>query len=456
MNRKTILKITALTAVLGLLAGCGGTVPPAVRPGSTVESVSGGITDAPVSDTGAADSAGTAEAVGTTGETAPVTTAPETEAVTTEAATEAVTTEAVVTEAPVTTEAPAEDPLWTKAAAMSLEDRVAQMFVVTPEALTGISGPVTLAGDTTRAAYDRIPVGGLIYMGQNLENKTQTENLCWNMQQISLDRTGLPVFLCVDEEGGTVARVSGSGKFNVPAIENMSQVTDPERAREIGSTIGGYLAELGFNVDFAPVADVLTNRDNTVVRSRSFGADPAAVTALDRALAEGLQSKGVLPCYKHFPGHGATAEDSHQGYAVSHRTREELLNAELVPFRDAAEQGIPFVMVGHISTPELTSDGLPASLSPALVTDLLRKELGYAGIIITDALGMGAIAQHYKPGEAALLAVKAGNDMLLLSDHLEESYQAVLEAVRSGEISEDRITESVCRILRAKQSLPAR
>ena len=349
------------------------------------------------------------------------------------------------------------DPVEELLRGMTLEEKVAQMLVVTPETLTGVTGAVTVAGETTRAAFDRCPVGGVLYMGKNLQNPEQVRNLCGNMQQISRQRTGLPVFLCVDEEGGSVARISGTGRFGIPAIEDMAEVGasgDPDRAREIGRTIGGYLRDLGFNVDFAPDADVLTEPENQVVRRRSFGSDPELVTEMAAACADGLLEQGILPVYKHFPGHGATAADSHQGYALSPRTLEELLACELLPFRDAAARGIPMIMVGHISLPEVTADGLPASLSPALVTGLLREELGYEGLIITDALGMGAIAQHYTPGEAAVLAVKAGNDLLLVSEHLDESYAALLEAVRSGEIPEERIDESLRRILAVKKDLP--
>lgn len=438
MLNKRILVWAALAATVGLLTGCGGTVPPAVRP-----------TDA----TGADSTAISTQETWTTADTEaePVTTAQSTEPAP-ESTSEVATTEQVSTAAPETQETgPGEnDPIWDRVAQMSLEDRVAQLLIVTPEALAGVDGPVTMAGETTKAAFDRCPVGGILYMGQNLEDRVQVENLCWNMQQISLERTGLPAFLCVDEEGGTVARISGSGKFDIPAFENMAEVRDADRAKEIGRAIGVYLSELGFNVDFAPDADVLTNPANTVVRSRSFGADPEAVRRFAAAYAEGLKSQGILACYKHFPGHGATAEDSHLGYAVSNRTREELLASELVPFRDAAEQGIPFIMVGHITTPKVTEDGLPASLSRELVTDLLRGELGYDGIVITDALSMGAISQNYKPEEAAVLALQAGNDMLLLSDHLTPSYTAVLEAVRSGKISEEQINQSVYRVLKLK------
>ena len=336
---------------------------------------------------------------------------------------------------------------------MSLEERVAQMFIVTPEALTGVSGAVTRAGDITREAFARFPVGGVIYMGQNLVSCEQTKGMLADMQTISIERTGLPAFLCVDEEGGSVARISGSGRFDVPRIESMNKVKTEERAGEIGKTIGGYLSDLGFNVDLAPCADVLTNAKNTVVKARSFGKDPQNVALLAGAYAEGLIEHGVLPTYKHFPGHGATSEDSHEGYAVSERSLDELYSGELVPFIDAAERGIPFIMTGHITVPKVSDDGLPASLSPALTQSLLRETLGYRGVIITDSLNMGAITQRYTPGEAAVMALLAGNDMLLFPDSLEERFGAILEAVRTGRITEERIDESARRIISLKLSL---
>lgn len=340
---------------------------------------------------------------------------------------------------------------------MTLEEKVAQMFIVTPEALTGISGAATVAGETTRASFDRIPVGGILYMGQNLETPAQTRALLSGMRQISLDRTGLVPFLCVDEEGGQVARIGGNPAFGVPKLPPMSELGktgDPQTAREAGRTIGAYLRGLGFNLDFAPCADVLTNPNNQIVRSRSFGSDAAMVSQMVRAFSEGLLAEGILPCCKHFPGHGGTAEDSHEGFAVLHMDMEQLKNsAELAPFLDAAAWGAPMIMAGHISVPEATGDDRPASLSKTLL-DLLRgEELGYEGLIVTDALDMGAISQRCGPGEAAVQAILAGNDLLLEAGNLQESYESVLAAVRDGSIPEDRIDKSVLRILRVKERL---
>ena len=439
MYRNIIRSISILLALL-LLGGCAAPKPapvedptlPTLQPEGTEEAVS---TEswAPV-------------------ETEQTPTEPPTDETTEAPSTEPAPTEPTPTEAPKTEE----EQLWEEIAAMTLEEKVAQMIICTPEALTGITGTATMAGEKTKAAFDALPVGGILYMGGNLQSPEQVKNLCWNMQQISLRRTDLPVFLCVDEEGGTVARISGTGRFDVPAIANMSEIGaagDPAQARAIGEQIGTYLSDLGFNVDFAPDADVLTNEANTVVRYRSFGTDGALVSEMACALAEGLQSKGVLATFKHFPGHGGTAEDSHEGFAVSYRTLDELRQAELIPFRDAAINKIPFVMAGHITLPNVTDDGLPASLSHELLTEILRGELGFEGIIVTDALSMGAIAQNYTPAQAAVLAVQAGNDMLLISDNLQAYVDAIVEAVRSGEIPEQRIDESVYRIVKTKLAM---
>lgn len=359
---------------------------------------------------------------------------------------------------PLPTEPPEEDEAHRLLRELSLEERVAQMFVVTPEALTGVTGPVTAAGESTRAAFDRLPVGGILYMGQNLVSPDQTRAMLAGMDAISRERIGLPAFLCVDEEGGDVARISGNPAFGVEAVPPMAELDtqgNPEVAREAGLSIGAYLRDLGFNTDFAPCADVWTNPENRVVRSRSFGSDPDTVCRMARALAEGLLEQEILPCYKHFPGHGGTAEDSHLGFARLDMDLETLKSSpELAPFLDGAAWEVPMIMTGHIAVPAATGDELPASLSGKLIALLRGPETDYQGLLITDALNMGAVTARYSPGEAAVLAVQAGNDLLLVADHLEEAYSAVLEAVRNGEIDQERIDESVLRILRAKERLP--
>jgi|GEM_PF-160548 len=340
-------------------------------------------------------------------------------------------------------------------AGMSIEDKVAQLFVITPEQLTGLE-PVTAAGQTTQNAINSYPVGGLIYKKENLVDTAQTTEMIANTQQYSKARTGIQLFTCVDEEGGTVRRISGNAGFSAPDIPDMADVGatgDVSLAGSYGTTIGSYLAPIGFNVDFAPDADVLTNPDNEVVARRSFGSDPNLVSSMAQSYAAGLESQGVLPCYKHYPGHGATTGDTHAGYAYSDRTLEQLQASELVPFQDAVNQGAQMIMAAHIAVPNVTGDETPASLSSTLVTDILRNQMGYKGIVITDDMEMGAIVNSYGTPEACVKAIEAGDDLLLVSTGFRESYQAVLGAVQSGRLTEARINESLQRILTVKQQM---
>ncbi len=439
MIRGKALRLLCCLAILGLAAGCGGG-----QAASSESWTSPGLsTELPALTS--------TEAVASTQELMTVPTIPETEAPS------SLPTESVPETAPVPETSPSQPELSPEEllARMSPEERTAQLFLVTPEALTGVQGAVTVARETTRNAFDRIPVGGVIYMGQNLQSPEQVKALLSGMQQISLDRLGLPIFLSVDEEGGTVARISGNPAFGQQPIADMARIGDSgdtALALETGRTIGRYLRELGFNLDFAPCADVLTNPDNRVVQRRSFGSDPDRVIAMAGALAQGLQEQGVLPCYKHFPGHGGTAEDSHLGFALLHMDLESLKTSqELKPFLDAAARDIPMIMTGHITIEG--GDGLPASLSPTLIGLLRGPELNYQGLLITDALSMGAITERFSPGEAAVKAIQAGNDLLLVPEHLEEAYNAVLEAVQNGTLSQERIDESVLRILTTKLEL---
>ena len=336
---------------------------------------------------------------------------------------------------------------------LSLEEKVAQLFVVLPEQLVGNVSCVTAAGEATREAINNRPVGGIVYLESNLVSPQQTKTMLQNVQQYSMDRLNLPMFLCVDEEGGQVTRLAGKAGFDLPVYDNMSVIGsrgDTEQACQMGESIGQYLYDLGFNTDFAPVADVLTNPNNQVVRYRSFGSDPEMVKNMTDAVSRGLASKKILATYKHFPGHGNTAADTHAGYAYSNKTKEELYQCELIPFIQGIEDEVPFIMMGHISLPNIVGDDTSASLSKTIVTDLLIDELGYKGLIITDALNMGAVSQQYSSAQAAVKALNAGVDMLLMPADFNAAYQGVLAAVQSGEISEERIDESVEKILKTK------
>ena len=327
--------------------------------------------------------------------------------------------------------------------------------MVTPEALTGV-GTVTQAGTATQEAVNAYPVGGVIYFSQNLQDPDQTRTMLENTQRYAMERTGIPIFLSVDEEGGQVARVGSNPAFGVEKIGNMSDVGsrgDTQEAYEIGSTIGTYLSDLGFNMDAAPDTDVLTNPENQVVKYRSFGSDPELVARMAAAELKGLNDQGIIGMYKHFPGHGGTTADSHEGYAYVDDTQEELKSGAFIPFQDGIDNGIQVIMVSHISCPNVTGDNTPATLSEMMITDILRGEMGFDGMVITDALNMGAITAQYSSSEAAVAALNAGADMLLMPEDFQSAYKGVLSAVESGTVSEARIDESVRRILEVKVSL---
>ena len=335
---------------------------------------------------------------------------------------------------------------------MTLEEKVCQLFMITPEALTGV-GTVVQAGTSTKNAIDQYPVGGLIYFSQNLQDPGQTRTMLANTQQYAKERTGFPIFLSVDEEGGQVARVGSNPAFGVEKIGNMSDVGsrgDTQEAYEVGSTIGAYLSDLGFNMDAAPDTDVLTNPNNQVVKYRSFSSDPQLVTEMAASELRGLNEQGIIGMYKHFPGHGGTTDDSHEGYAYVDDTLEELKSGAFVPFQDGIDNGIQVIMVSHISCPNVTGDNTPATLSKMMITDILRNDMGFDGMVITDAMNMGAITARYSSSEAAVAALNAGVDMLLMPEDFQSAYQGVLGAVKDGTVSEERIDESVRRILELK------
>lgn len=332
---------------------------------------------------------------------------------------------------------------------MTLEEKVYQLFIITPEALTGVK-PVTAAGETTKNSLEKYPVGGLIYFAQNLKNPEQTTKMLQGVMEFSYEVEGLPLFTCIDEEGGRVSKIGRNAAFGVDKIGCMQDVKDVKEAYAVGETIGAYLAKLGFNLDFAPDADVLTNKDNEVIGDRSFGEDPDRVLELATAVSDGLHSQKVLSAFKHFPGHGATLGDTHEGFAYTDKTYEELLKSELKPFMKAAENGVNVVMVAHISVPKVTGDDTPCTLSKKMITDVLRNDLGYGGIIVTDALSMGAITQKYDSVQASVMALDAGVDMLLMPQDFKQAAQGILKVVERGEMSEERINESLRRIIKAK------
>lgn len=328
---------------------------------------------------------------------------------------------------------------------MPLEDKVAGLFIVTPEAITGV-GTAIQAGDGTREALSKYAVGGIVYFTKNIQSEEQLKEMIDNTKLY----TKYPLFIAVDEEGGSVSRVADAGLgTKVDTAQAIGAASDAGNAYQAGSTIGGYLSDLGFNLDFAPVADI-NSVEGGALGSRAYGSDAATVTPFVTSMLQGLEEQKVTACLKHFPGIGSSTQDTHDGMATTDRTLEEFQANEFTVFQAGIDAGANMIMVGHLSASALTGDNTPCSMSSAVVTDILRNEMGFKGVIISDALNMSAITEYYDSDVAAIMALRAGCDMILMPEDFEKAYNGVLQAVQDGTISEERINDSLRRIYRIK------
>lgn len=334
---------------------------------------------------------------------------------------------------------------------MTLEQKVGQMFNIRVENLTGSTAASKDPADDLKDAFQQRPCGGFTLFAANIINPNQI--LKFND---FLHGLGSYPLLCIDEEGGTVARIGRNSNFNVPTFTSMGDVGatgNTKNAFDAGSTIGSYLFLYSFDVDLAPVADVNSNPENPVIGKRAFSSDPQIAAEMSSQFLLGLQGKKVEGCLKHFPGHGDTQTDSHYGFAETLKTWDEMLECEMIPFKKGIETGARMVMTAHISAPNVTGSSEPSTLSKIILTDKLRGELGFQGIIITDAMGMGAITQAYSDGDAAIKAIKAGADIILCPADYADTFDTVVHAVENGTIEESRINESVARILALKKDI---
>jgi len=328
---------------------------------------------------------------------------------------------------------------------MPLEDKVAGLFIVTPEAITEVSTAVK-AGEGTQKALAEYAVGGIVYFEKNMKSEEQFKEMLENTEYYSK----YPLFLAVDEEGGKVARLAKAGLVQgVGSAKEIAATGDAANAYQAGTTIGTYLADYGFNLNFAPVADI-SNVEKSALGDRAYGSDAVSVSAFVTNALLGLEEQGITGCLKHFPGIGSTKQDTHDGIAVTERTAEEFRAEEFTVFKAGIDAGADMIMAGHISAPGLTGDNTPCSLSNSVITGILREELGFDGVVITDALNMSAISEYYSADQAAVLALRAGCDMLLMPENFKEAYNGVLQAVQDGTISEERINDSLRRIYRIK------
>ena len=329
-------------------------------------------------------------------------------------------------------------------AGMTLEDKVSGLFFITPEALTG-TDTVIQAGDTTRDKLGEQPVGGLVYSSKNIRDEAQLKEMLQNTKSYSKSA----IFLGVTEEGGSLSPVAESGLVeNVGKMSDIGAAGDAQAAQAAGSTIGNYLAGYGFNVNFAPVSDVVV--EGNALGERAFGTEQGQVSGMVSAFVEGSESSGVSACLKYFPGLGDVAGNASEGMVTSDKAIEAFMERDFPVYQAGISAGADFVMVSHLSLPNVTGDNTPSSLSGKMVTEILRGQLGFGGIIITDAMNVAAITEYYTAGEAAVKALQAGVDMIFMPEDYTQAYEGVLEAVQNGSVTEEQINESLRRIFRVK------
>ena len=351
---------------------------------------------------------------------------------------------------------------------MTLREKVGQLFYVRPECLDTtihFNQPSSIDGSTDdikaiklqtvnatmKGVNEKYPVGGIILYAHNIEDEAQLAAFIPQIRALK----GSPL-LCIDEEGGRVARIGNNANFTVEKFESMGAIGatgDPKNAYHCGNTIGTYLHRYGFDIDFAPVADVNTNPENIIIGARAFSDNPEVAAQMVTNYLQGLKDAGVTGCIKHFPGHGDTKTDTHFGYAQSMKTWDEMLGCEMITFKAGIQWGTQLIMTAHIATPNVTGSNIPATMSSVILQDKLRGELGYQNIIITDGMEMGAITQQYNNAEASVGTLQAGADIILGPQNFVDAFDAVIKAVEDGTLTEERINQSVRRILKLKKLL---
>ncbi len=346
---------------------------------------------------------------------------------------------------------------------MSLREKVGQMFWIRPEYLIeeiadGTVTPTTaewpnynVTSLTTEMAnlYNEYPAGGIILFAHNCVDPQQLKTFVPQLKALK----NAPL-LCIDEEGGRVARLANNPAFGLNKYESMTWLCQNGKQKAVYDAayyIGSYLKEYGFDLDFAPVADVNSNPDNPIIGTRAFSSDADSVGMMVCSYLDGLSANGIIGCVKHFPGHGDTKTDSHLGYAETKKTWAEMTACEMVPFKAGIQHGVETIMTAHITAPNVDNSNVPSTMSSLILQDKLRKELGYTNLIVTDAMEMGAISQQYTPEDAAVKSIQAGVDVVLCIHNYKKAFDAVVNAVKAGTISEERINESVRRILLIKK-----
>ena len=340
---------------------------------------------------------------------------------------------------------------------MSLEEKVGQLFICDPGMLCGV-WETSSANQTLLNNLKKFQPAGFVFFKPNIVSPQQTKQFIADLQSASK----IKLLISVDEEGGPVSRIGSNPLMNFkkqPAMSDIGKTGKPQKAYQVGAELGSGLRELGFTMDFAPVADVNTNPNNPVIGTRSFGSDPNSTADFVVQEVKGLQDNGISAVLKHFPGHGDSSTDSHTGAVSLQHGMNRLNSVEFVPFKAGISAGADAIMVSHVSLPMVTGNSLPATISGTIVNDILRGDLGFDGLVVTDSLSMGAVSMYYDLPDYCVKSIQAGCDLLLLQsdsskgntvDQFSGAYNAVLNAVNNGDISLETINRSVERILRVK------
>lgn len=324
---------------------------------------------------------------------------------------------------------------------MSLEEKIGQMLMISNRTPT-----MTSELNTT---LNHVKPGGFIFFAENFTNQENSKKLIKDIN----DTAKIPMLLSIDQEGGRVQRIKSQNDIivtDIPPMSDIGATNDFEKAYEVGVTIGTDLKTFGLNMNFAPVLDVLTNTENKSILGRSFGNNSTTVSEMGINVANGLKSTGIIPTYKHFPGHGSTTVDSHYELPVLTKTKEELWESDLIPFQNAIHNQAEVIMIGHLAIPNITNNNIPSSLSKEIITDLLKNELNYKGIVITDALNMKAITKYYSESQIYEMAINAGVDILLMPEHPEMAINMIKDSIEKRKIKESQINDSVKKILTLK------
>ena len=327
---------------------------------------------------------------------------------------------------------------------MTLDEKIGQMITI------GIDG--YSVDDTAKQLITDKKVGGVILFKNNISYSNQLLQLINDIKGIN-STNKIPIFISVDQEGGRVNRLPSEIK-SLPSNEVVGNKNDNKLAYDIGKNIGYTLGSFGFNMDFAPVLDVNSNPNNTVIGDRSFSNDKDKVASLGASEINGFKDSNIISVAKHFPGHGDTATDSHYALPIINKTLDELKSVEFVPFKKSIEEKVPAIMVSHILMPQIDANN-PASMSKTIITDILRKDLKFDGLIVTDDMTMGAVTNELDITTACINSINAGADLLLVChgyDNEINVINAIKDAVNNGIISIDTINRSVYKILSLKEN----